>query len=212
MQVLKAEEKALLGKVKSSKAWEGLEAVQEMEARYCHPEDRAEMDERHAHLREIRRESEFLQSIRKAAVSNAAAVDAYRAYLVEHPDSHSAHSYLAGTLRLMGDLDGSLKEFGQVIQMSGTDSIPGSSARLASAEVLRQKGETEAALAELRAIVKEATPRTRVAVGMACLTLGDTLSEAGERGEARAAWKKAIQWDETGLIAKKARERLGMNL
>ena len=160
----------------------------------------------------MRQESETLYGIRKDAGEDlAAAVHGYQEYIEAHPASSSAHSYLAGVLRQMGDLEGSLNRHYAALRLAKSGSIRCASIRFQVGEVLRQKGETELAAAEFRAIIEEATLETKTFVPIVYFTLGNTLNEAGDKQAARDAWKQAIHWDQTGSMGKKAREMLKAN-
>ncbi len=212
MRAIDEEKHTVLQNIKTGKSWEGIDAVQEMAARYSSPEGSAQVRGSQAWLRAIHEESDALQSIRKASDGDKVlAAQGFRDYIAAHPNSHRAHSYLGGTLEQIGDLDGGIREYRESIRLAGSDSIPGMSSRLRLGEALRAKGETKAAINEFKSIIAEATIKTEMLVCMAFYQLGITLNEVGERKEARAAWKQAIQWDETKVIAKKAQELLQTN-
>lgn len=212
MRAIEEEKNTVLQKIKTGKSWEGSDAVPEMAARHSWPEDSAQVRGSQAYLRAIREESDALQSIGKDSDGDKSlAAQGFRDYIAAHPNSHMARSYLGGTLEQIGDLDGCIREYRESIRLAGNDSIPGAASRLRLGEVLRQKGETEAAINEFRSIIEEASIRTKMLVCMAFYQLGISLDQVGERKEARAAWKQAIQWDETKVIAKKAQELLQSN-
>lgn len=212
MRIIEHERDIILDQIKKGEVSEGIDAVFEMSARHSRPQDQAGLSETQAYIRSMRQESEALQSIHKAAGGDrAVAAQGFRDYIAEHSNSHAAHSYLGGTLRQAGDLDGSLREYREAIRLAGSDSIPGACSRLYLGEVLSQKGEKEAAIAEFRGLIEEATPKTEKIVSMAFLQLGIVLNDIGERQEAHTAWKQAIQWDATKIIAKRAEEMLKAN-
>lgn len=216
IQGLKAEEKTLRYTVdsafKNAKGFDGIEAVYEFRARHSGVEDDKELADDYAGFRAMRQESETLYGIRKDAGKDlAAAAESYRDYITAHPESSSAHSYLAGVLQQSGDLEGSLSQYREAQNLAGGNSIGFVSARLQVGEVLRKRGETDLAVAEFQAIIDEATMQTKALVPMAYCYLGDTLNEAGDRQAARDAWKQVVQWDKSGRMGKKAQERLKAN-
>lgn len=209
---LKAEEKTLLRTVKNAKGFDGQEALYEFRRRHSQPEDDQELADDYARFQAMRQESEILRSIREDAGKDlAAAAEGYREYIAAHPDNSLAHSYLGGVLQQTGDLDGSLSQYRQAQNLAEGNPIKYTHARLQVGQVLRKRGETELAVAEFRAIIDEATLQTQAIVPTAYCYLGDTLNEAGDRQAARAAWKQAVQWDTTGIMGKKAQERLKAN-
>jgi tetratricopeptide (TPR) repeat protein len=119
-----------------------------------------------------------------------------------------AYSYLGGILKQTGDLDGSLAAYQQIIDLSGNNSFPGASAHLDLARVLQEKGELEAAAAEFCRFIKESPIDTEHFVCFAYLHLGNTLEQKGDLANARVAWKQAVKWDQTKIVAKQAREKL----
>lgn len=212
MQGIEREKSVILEQIKRGDVSKSIDALFEVSARHDRPEDHAKSSETQDYILAIRQESEALQSIHKASGGDKiVAAQGFRDYITAHPDSSSAHSYLGGTLKQLGDLDGSIKEYHEAIQLAGSDTIPGAASRLHLGEVLSQKGEKEAAMTEFRHIIEEATPKTEAIVGMAFLQLGIVLNEVGERKQARATWKQAIQWDTGKIIAKRAQEMLRSN-
>lgn len=212
IQELKAEEKTLLHTVKNAKGFDGLEAIYEMRARHSRFEDDKELADDYAGFQAARQESETLYGIRQDAGEDLAAVaQGYRDYIAAHPESSSAHSYLAGVIQQMGDLEGSLSQYREAQNLAKNGSIRCASARLQVGEVLRKKGETDLAVAEFQAIIAEATLETKALVPMVYFYLGNTLNEAGDKQGARDVWKQTVQWDKTGTAGKKAREMLKAN-
>lgn len=206
------EREAILAQIKHGTVSQGLDALHEMSARHNRPEVHVKSSETHAYHLSVRQETEALQSIHKASDGDkTVAAQGYREYIAAHPTSHWGHRYLGDALRQIGDLDGSLKEYHEAIRLAGHDSIPGASSRLELGEVLSQKGDKEAAIAEFRGVIEEATPKTKSVVCVAFLRLGIVLNDIGEGKEARAAWKQAIEWDSTKIIAKRAQEMLEAN-
>ncbi len=111
MRAIEEEKNTVLQKIKTSKSWEGLDAVQEMAARHSRPENSAQIRGSQAYLKAIREESDALLSIRKASDGDKSlAAQGFRDYIAAPPNSHMAHSYLGGTLEQIGDRDESLNQ------------------------------------------------------------------------------------------------------
>ncbi len=197
---------------KNGKGFDGLEAVYEFRARHSRGDDDPKLADDYAKFQAMRQESETLSGIRKDAGQDLAlAAQCYREYIAAHPESSSAHSYLAGVLRQMGDLEGSLGQYHEALRLAEGKAIECASDRLQIGEVLRKKGETDLAIAEFQAIIAEATLETKTIVPMAYFYLGNTLNENGKRQAARDAWKQAVHWDKAGITGKKAQEMLKAN-
>lgn len=179
---------------------------------FLKPEDRAGLQETAANTRARRVEIETLRDITvQAGEDKALAVSGYRAYVQSHPASPLGFSWLSAALKKAGDLEGSAAALREAIQIAGGSSIPGTSARLHLGAVLEEMGDADAAIAEFRSIIAEASSSTEVFVSMAYLSLGNALNARGDRSDARAAWKRAIKWDRTKILAKQARKQLAAN-
>lgn len=209
MDVMRRDQGAMLKRMEGERGWDRFDALDEFVAQHGDAEDRERHEESRRHLQTMRQESEALQLIRReAGEDRARAVQGYRDYLREHPESHSACSYLGGALRQMGDFEGSLAAYHEALRLAEGQPIPAAMNRLSLGTVLKEKGAPEAALAEWRSVIENGTSSTEVSVSSAYLCTGDLLSERGDRDGARTAWRQARKWDRTGILAKEARKRL----
>jgi predicted negative regulator of RcsB-dependent stress response len=80
--------------------------------------------------------------------------------------------------------------------------------RLALGDILVKKGDPDAAIREFQTVIEGQSRFAESSRCMGYLHLGDALKQRGDIGAARQAWKEAVRWDDTGIIAKEARQRL----
>jgi len=205
--------KVAIDQIQKGQFYAGVDAMSDAVARFGGPDDKEGFEETRTGILKVREESNALQAIhREAGEDKLLAVQNFRKYLEDRPDSHWGYAYLGGALRQAGDLEGSIAAYQQVIQLAEEGSKPADNARLLMGKVFQDKGDVQAAIREFKRIINDASPETESEVCLAFLSLGDALNEIGERGESRIAWKEAIRWDAYKIVAKKAKERLKANL
>src|SRR5688572_3111632 len=106
-----------------------------------------------------KRETEFLKTIQRETGENfPAAVERYRAFLQEHPDSRLGRTFLAGTLRLLGKWDEALEVLSELQQLERAEPSPNPNdltTRLSIGQVLYDKGEFDSAIAEFESLLAE---------------------------------------------------------
>ncbi len=205
--------KGAIDQIQKGQFYAGVDAMSDTVARFGGPDDKEGFEETRTNIEKVRQESSALQAIhREAGEDKLLAVQNFRKYLEQRPDSHWGYSYLAGALRQSGDMEGSIAAYQQAIQLAGEALGPANNARLLMGKVFQDKGDVQAAIWEFERIIADASPQTEGEVCLAFLSLGDALNEIGERAEARIAWKEAIKWDAYRIVAKKAKERLKANL
>lgn len=199
----------VLTQIQTGSVFDGIETMNLLLMKHASPEDREQYQTDMAESRAKKLESEALQAIRRqAGDATDLAVEGFRKYLDSYPDSALAFSYLGTALKQMGEFKGSEEAYRETIRLAGDNTIAGGNAHIAIGEVLQSKGDFSGAISEFKHVIDNASESSQIIVSIAFLHLGNTLHETGKRDEARAAWKEAIKWDTTGVIAKKVREQL----
>ncbi len=164
-------------------------------------------------MRAMQAESDALQAIRRSADDNTeAAIAGFQSYIAEHPESHSAYSYLGGALT-------NAKKFGAAIEAyraaerialekDTTDLRRTYLARhsIGSAQLL--SGDPPAAIATWNQLVADISEGKDFHKAIAYLSIGDAYRQTGDIAAARKAWKQVAQFDETGIMAAEAKKRL----
>jgi tetratricopeptide (TPR) repeat protein len=184
-------------------------ALDEYVARIGDPQMQQRWSVHRFDLRAIQQESEELERIGSSGDGDAAKqADGYRSYIGSHPDSRLAHQCLGNALREVRDWDGSLIAYRELLRLSGDSDFMAQSARIQIAQVLRERGDVDAAVAEFRALIAGTTRESRTLLPVIYLYLGNALCEAGDRRGARAAWKQAVSKDRKGAVGGEARKLL----
>ena len=205
--------KGAIDLIQKGQFYAGVDVMSDTVARFGGSDDKESFEETRINIQEVREESIALQAIHcEAGEDKLLAVQNFRKYLEDRPDSHWGYAYLGGALRQTGDMEGSIAAYQQAIRLAGETSGPASNARLLMGKVFQDKGDVQAAIREFKRIIAGASPETEYEICLAFLSLGDAYNEIGERGEARTAWKEAIKWDAYKIVAKKAKEKLKANL
>ena len=206
-QRFKRESDAVLQQIEHEDPLTAIDAVHELFAKFGDGEPDNSWIETRAQIQRMQEESDALQRMRADAVGdNVRAASAYRAYLRDHPESSLAYLYLAGALEQLGDLEGALAAHREIVRLlSGQPSFL-IFARCQVGRVLLAKGETAAAIAELRDIVD--TSAAEEDLSLIYLQLGNALNADGDRSGARSAWEEALKRDSVDAVSKEAREML----
>ena len=195
--------------IKTGNLRAGLEALDALQVRYVKLDEQDELQRQLSGPRKMRQESDALQAIAlQAGKDKVLAVEGYRKYVAENPDSASGFSYLGGFLKQIGDTSGSLAAYKEVLRLAGDNYLKGSMARLHIGEVYLSSGDISSAISEFQYIIDSAVPETSTAVCHAYLCLGDAYLASRDKPKAKEAWKQAIQWDSTKIMAKKAHEKI----
>ena len=209
LDALEQDKRQILSQIKAGNVRGGLEAVDALRVRYAKPDEQEELQQQLAGPRKTWQESDALQAIAlQAGKDKALAVEGYRKYVSENPDSASGFSYLGGFLKQIGDTGGSIAAHKEVLRLAGDNSLKGSMARLHIGEVYMSCGDIPSAIGEFQHIIDNAAPETRSTVCLVYLYLGDAYLASDDKPKAIEAWKQAIQWDSTQIMAKKAREKI----
>lgn len=162
----------------------------------------------------LQRETEILKTIQRETGENfAAAAEQYLKYLQENPESRLGRTFLAGTLRLLGQWNAALDLLREQYQLEMTSSnlSDALTTRLAIGQVLYDKGDFDAAIAEFESLLIEPAAVARPLHGITYLSLGTVYLANGHRQEAHDAWKKAIRADKSGIVSERAKELLKNN-
>ncbi len=228
MDAMERDRKSFFRKLETSNTEEVLALTDAFEDRwdsFTGPEwadIRARRDASRAKLRRMKEETEALQSLLRAHGNDTQdAIDGLRAYIEAHPKSEAAYSYLGVVFYKRKEWDESLAAYRQAEQLAmqtvapkgdaagdETHEVSVSLARLHIGDVLAEKGDGEAALAQYHFLIQNAPTDQSFPACYAYLKLGNVYQTMGQMNDARTAWKAAIKRDETGIVAKQARQKL----
>ena len=194
---------------------EVLKLSREFADKYGDQRDRSDWEETFEPVRAIEREGEILQSVLKETGEDfPTAATRYREYVQENPATRLGRTYLAGTLRQMGKWDEALEVLRELQQAERElrANYPGDQiTRISIGQVLYDKGEFDAAIAEFESLLQDKSEIARALYGAIYLSLGTAYFAKGQRKQAHDAWKKAIKHDKNSVVVDQARELLKNN-
>ncbi|MBC7808197.1 MAG: tetratricopeptide repeat protein [Akkermansiaceae bacterium] len=191
---------------------EMLDKVDAFGAKHGTGRDDSEWQAQRAMVRADRAELDALVAINESAgEDNVRAIAAFEAYITANPQSSSAYKWLAGRLTKSADYDAALAAYETAIRLhpSGiTRYITVVTIKNAVAEVHFLKGDTNAAIRSFKEAIAE-SPESKITLrAMSYLGLGNLYEKIGNMSEAKVAWKKAIAYDETGVVKAEAQKKL----
>ena len=214
MAAIEQDKNHLLRNMDGASGEEIMDMVDAFQARYGgqpSPEMQAFREESRAKIRAVRKESADLKAIIDAQGNDTEdALRELRGYLSEHPTSDGAYTYLGIVHQKRCEWNESIAAFTQAERLADPET-PIKVSQLRIADVLLEKGDFEAAIAQYQHLINLSPTNEPSLACLAYLRMGNALLALGQKKEARAAWKNAIRHDFANIVGKEARQKLKEN-